>query len=289
MLGELFFAASYAREGTPPIAFRRVLTHWVRCALHLGTFRGWMGDTSNPSLQEALALRPSIVTCVVHPYLHSAWPAQRKLAVVAGHHALIRGHLAFLRATASRAIQLADLGEGLRIQVEAPGKFEHEGQLVIGLVQDELHLFSLAFTFGQAGGKRVAFVGAIQGLHSPDALDTYRALTHRMQGLRPRDLLVTAFRAFCLALGFRTILAVSDRERVSGNRYFESRSQVFASYDTAWLENGGIASDDGFFELGALVTHRSAEDIPSRKRAQYRRRYALVADLSAQIARSLPE
>jgi uncharacterized protein len=289
VLGTLFRAASYARPGTEPIAFRHVLAHWLRCASHLDTFRTWMGDAGNPALQEVLALRPSIVTCAVHPYLHSSWPARRKLEAVAGHHALLQGRLAFLRTASSRPIELADLGERLQIQIEAPGKFEHEGQLVMNLAHDELRLYSLAFNFGTAGGKRLAYVGALQGLNSPDALQIYRALTHRMHGLRPRDLLVTAFRALCLALGFRRILAVSDRDRVSSNRYFASSSQVFASYDAAWLENGGVATEEGFFELGACLAPRSADDIPSRKRAQYRRRYALVSDLSAQIARSVPE
>ena len=289
VLGTLFRAASYARPGTAPIAFRHVLSHWWRCAVHLDTFRTWIGDAGNPALQEVLALRPSIVTCAVHPYLHSAWPAQRKLETVAGHYALLQGRLAFLRAASARMIELADLGDGLQIQIEAPGKFEHEGQLVINLVRDQLRLYSLAFTFGHVSGKRVAYIGALQGLHSPDALPIYRVLTHRMHGLRPRDLLVTAFRALCLALGFRRILAVSDHDRVSSNPYFASSSQVFASYDSAWLENGGIVTRDGFFELGACLTPRSAEDIPSRKRAQYRRRYALLTDLSAQIARCVPE
>jgi uncharacterized protein len=288
VLGVLLRAAAHSRTGTAPIGIRRVLAHWCRSACHLETFRTWLGDDSNPALQEALALRPSIVTSVVHPYLNSAWPVQRKLQAIAGHYALLQGRLAFLRAASAHAIELADMGDQLLIQVEAPGKFEHEGQLVINLVRDQVHLYSLAFTLGHADGQRVAYVGALQGLNCPDALKIYRTLTHQMHGLRPRDLLVTSFRVLCQALGFRRILAVSDHARVSSNRYFASSSQVFTSYDAAWLENGGIAVEHGFFELDSCPTSRSSEDIPSRKRAQYRRRYALVAELSGQIGRSVP-
>jgi uncharacterized protein VirK/YbjX len=287
VLGTLFHAASYERPGTAPIGLRHVLTHWCRCAVHLDTFRGWIGDAGNPALQEVVALRPSIVTCVVHPYLHSDWSARRKLETIAGHYALLQGHLAFLRTVSTRAIGLVDAGDGLQIRIEAPGKFEHEGQLVISLVRDPLRLFSLAFTFAVVDGQRVAYVGALQGLSSPDALEIYRSLTHRMHGLRPRDLLVTVFRMLCLALGFRRILAVGDDARVSSNRYFASSSQVLSSYDVAWLESGGVATGHGFFELGAALTPRSAEDIPARKRALYRRRHAMIADLSAQISQSV--
>lgn len=288
MLGILFRAAAFTRPGTSPIGIRKVLTHWLRSTAHLETFRCWIGDDRNPALQEVIEARPSILVSLLHPYLHSAWQSRQKLEVIASHYALLQGRLAFLRATSTRAIELARMGDGLHIQLEAPGKFEHEGQLVISLAHDRSCLYSLAFTLGEAHGQWMAYVGALQGQHSPDALQTYRELTHRMHGLRPRDLLVTAFREFCQALGIRKILAVSDGTRVCSNRYFEASSRVFASYDAAWLESGGVATENGFFELDACLTPRSHEDIPSRKRAQYRRRYALVAELAEQIARNVP-
>lgn len=288
MLGILFRAAAFTRPGTSPIGIRKVLTHWLRSTAHLETFRCWIADDRNPALQEVIDVRPSILVSVLHPYLHSAWPSRRKLEVIAGHYALLQGRLAFLRATSTHAIELADMGDRMHIRLEAPGKFEHEGQLVISLADDRSCLYSLAFTLGYAGGQRMAYVGALQGQHGPDTLQTYRDLTHRMHGLRPRDLLVTAFRELCQDLGIRKILAVSDESRVCSNRYFASSSRVFASYDAAWLENGGVAAENGFFELDACLTPRGHEDIPSRKRALYRRRYALVAELAAQILRKVP-
>jgi hypothetical protein len=41
--------------------------------------------------------------------------------------------------------------------------------------------------------------------------------------------------------------------------------------------------DDAFFELSPRFVPRSAKDIPSRKRAQYRRRYAMVDAIAQQI------
>ena len=159
----------------------------------------------------------------------------------------------------------------------------------MNLVHERLRLYSLAFTLGRVGGDRVAYVGALQGLNSPCALPMYRSLTRRMHGLRPRDLLLTVFRLFCMALGIGRVLAVSDQNRISSNRYFVSSSQVLSSYDVAWCENGGVATEGGFFELDTGLLQRSAEDIPARKRAQYRRRYALVAELAGQITKRVAE
>ena len=289
MLGTLFRAVASPRPGAARVGLRHVLAHWCRCAAHLNTFRSWVGDASNPALQQAIAVRPSIMTCVVHPYLHASWSAQRKLEVINGHYALLQGRLEFLRAADSHAIGMVDMENRLQLQIEAPGPFEHEGQLVVSLVREQLHLYSLAFTLGRVGGDRVAYVGALQGLNSPYALQMYRSLTHRMHGLRPRDLLLTVFRLLCTTLGIGRVFAVSDQNRICSNRYFVSSLQVLSSYDVAWCENGGVATEGGFFELDTGLLQRNAEDIPSRKRAQYRRRYALLDELSGQITQRIAE
>ena len=280
----LLQGAAHARPGTQSVGLRRTLTHFLRCSRHLETFRDWYGNPARPALQEALALRPALVMCAVHPYVNAAWRIERRLAVLSGHYALLKGPLAFLRFRPPASIDLADVGEGLRIGLDKPGGFEHEGELNINLFSGRQRLYSLAFTLAQVGDVRVAYVGGLQGWHSDEALETYRLLTHRLHGLRPRDLLVAAFRMLCSGLGVARILAVADSHRTSSCAFFETRTQVYASYDSAWLDSGGTtAPEDGFFELGTTLVHRSADDTPARKRAQYRRRYALLDALSLQI------
>lgn len=145
----------------------------------------------------------------------------------------------------------------------------------------------LAFTLGDIAGQRVAYVGALQGLRSPDALEIYRQLTHQLHGLRPRDLLLTAFRRFGLALEVTRILAVDDSHRVSSNGYFAASGQVLSSYDEIWTESGGIATSGGFFELGPVTGRRESSAVPARKRALYRRRYEMLDALDGQIDASV--
>jgi uncharacterized protein VirK/YbjX len=104
-----------------------------------------------------------------------------------------------------------------------------------------------------------------------------------MHGLRPRDLLVTAFRLLCGSVGVARILAISDSKRICSNSYHSPGEEVFSSFDRAWIECGGVRMDDAFFELSPRFVPRSAKDIPSRKRAQYRRRYAMVDAIARQI------
>ncbi len=130
----------------------------------------------------------------------------------------------------------------------------------------------------------MADVGALQGYRGDEALGIYRHLTPGLHGLRPRDLLLAAFRALCSGLGTTRILAVGDRHRVCDSGYFRFDRNLDRSCDAAWAEHHGACRPDGFFELPVVVERRSREAIPTPERAEYRRRYEMLARLGADIA-----
>lgn len=284
VLKRLVDAASYSHPGAKKPSLRRTATHFARCAFHLEAFRDWFGDLANPALQEALALRPSLIMCVIHPYLNTDWGFEQKLEKISEHYRLVSERFGILRFIPPAFIALADIGEGIQIRLHKYVYDEHEGELTLSLYRGDLLLYSLTFTLGQIDAELVAYAGGLQGLRSPEALEIYRSLTHNMHGLRPRDLCVTAFRLLCRSLGVKRILAISDRKRVCANSYHNSGTQIVSSIDEAWVECGGVALDDAFFELSPGFAQRAAADIPSRKRAQYRRRYAMIDVMAQQIS-----
>jgi uncharacterized protein VirK/YbjX len=235
-------------------------------------------------LQETLAQRPSLIMCVIHPYLDADWRFEQKLEKISQHYRLLSGRLGILRFIPPAFIALADLGGDIQIRLHKYVYTEHEGELTISLHRRDLRLYSLTFTLGQIDAQLVAYAGVLQGMASAEALAIYRSLTHRMHGSRPRDLLVTAFRLLCCSLGVSRILAISDRKRVCSNSYLNPGTPILSSFDNAWIECGGIAVDDAFFELSPRLVQRSSRDTPSRKRAQYRRRYAMIDAVAQQIS-----
>ncbi len=287
VLMRLLHAASFEHPGMKKRALRQTATHFARCAFHLGAFRGWYGDPTNPALQETLAQRPSLIMCVIHPYLNVDWRFEQKLEKISEHYRVLNGRLDILRFVPPAFIALADLDGDIQIRLHKYVYAEHEGELTISLFRRDLRLYSLTFTLGRIGVQLVAYAGALQGMGGSEALAIYRSLTRRMHGLRPRDLLVTAFRLLCCSLGVARILAISDRKRVCSNAYHNSGTPILTSYDTEWIECGGVAVDDAFFELSPRLVQRSARNTPSRKRAQYRRRYAMIDAIAHQIGDSV--
>lgn len=283
----LLRAASYHRPGTERVPMRSRLAHLLRCLAQMETFRTWFGDPSNPGLQEAFERRPSLAVFAVHPYVNIDWTAARKLAVIAGHYEMLHGAWSVLRLAPEASLLLATAPGGVEVRIGKLDRFAHEGELTLSLFDGETRLYTLVFTLGRLHEQPIAYVGGLQGFHHADALEIYHTLTQRMHGLRPRDLLLTLFRTLCGCLPVDRILAVSDRRRVASSIYFDSSTQVFTSYDSVWHENGGTPADEGFFELTPGVVRRSAADVPARKRALYRRRYAMLDALVAQIQASM--
>ena len=284
LLWQLLKVAREANPGTSPRVFWRILKLLSHKLRWLGPLHSWHSDASNPALREMLERRPSLVLAVGRPYINDRWPVPRRLDAIWEHYSLLRGPLGFLRFDPGAQLLLASVETEvmpLQVVLDKPSWFACEGELAVNLYSGEQRLYSLAFSLGSDGGERVAYIGALQGLGDARALEIYRSLTHGTHGLRPRDLLLAVFRMLCSELGVVRIRAVSDDYSACRSSYFDKK--IPSSYDSAWIDHDGAPDGGGFYELAPRVSRRPHESIPSRKRAQYRRRYRMFDSLEQQI------
>jgi len=87
------------------------------------------------------------------------------------------------------------------------------------------------------------------------------------------------------ACGAEAIAAVGDTTHVFRSlRYRHSKGdKFFASYSEFWLSLGGEEQTDGCFTLPRQMERKALEEIASKKRAEYRRRYTLLDSLKEQV------
>lgn len=275
--------------GLSPRSLWRALRLFVGKMRWLPLVRPWYSDTSNPALLQILRLRPDIVCAADRPYINTTWTPRERLNAIQRHYRLIRGRLTFLGFAPGEQLRIGSVdldGGALDIVLDKPDWFVHEGEVTLSLFRGGLRLYSLVFLLGCQDGRRVAYIGALQGMGDANALAIYRDLTHTLHGLRPRDLLINTLRMLCAEVGIERILAVSDAHSMGSSDYF-SREKPQTTYDVAWLDHRGVDLGDGFFELPAGQVRRPHEQIPSRKRAQYRRRYEMLDALKAQMGAAL--
>lgn len=155
---------------------------------------------------------------------------------------------------------------------------------------DGRRLFNMAFGFVDAATLLIASVQGGERGAAPcmgdlryDLRDDLRALTKACHGLRPAPLLLACLQCVAARWGIRELLGIDPTAHVKG-RWNQRRQRLRFGYRELWAEHGGTWSGDAYWTLPLATHERPHEDIPSHKRALYRRRYALLDALRSAIA-----
>lgn len=246
---------------------------------------------ANGGFERVLARRPETIGVLVWPYVCLSWDASTRLARIGDHWAAVEAlapALNFPPDDEYALLDLADVMPGLRVVLDQPKWLMREGQAVLNLFVDETRVFSLVFSL-RMEDTLTACIGAIQGRSIEGARDTYKAMTHALHGMRPRDFLIDLFRALCRAIGVSRIYAIADTKRHHRSPYFGNKfaEQVTMDYDEIWRDRGGEPLNVDFFVLPVDATQRNVEEIPSKKRSMYRKRYEMLAQTDAALSRAL--
>jgi len=159
-------------------------------------------------------------------------------------------------------------------------KFEREGELTLGLYDENgERYYSLSFSISVSGGKSEAIIGCVQG---STPLPVIKAITKSIEGVRPQTLLVYLLRVFCQHYKIDRLLAVSSNAQVYFNT--NKKHQIRFDYNKHWSDLGGRKVDDCFYEIPLLNLKKGEDQIPSKKRASYLRRYSLLDNLYHEVA-----
>ena len=253
---------------------------------------------SSPEFNGIISVTSDIVLMIEGPYINKAWNVAQRLDRIANHYELLVSLstklLAVDRTNPLTLANLSMISNGSRIVIDRAPWFKREGELVLNLFKGELRVASIAFIFGIHDGAPTIFIGAVQGIHSgvstEESLLVYKNLTKDFEGLRPRSLLLDILKTIGNTLGIRKILAVADENRQHRHEYFGvvEASKLATNYNTIWIEHGGSQSVvPGFYEIPLQIVRREPDEIPSRKRAMYRRRYEILDGIEREIANSV--
>ncbi|HEV3431099.1 MAG TPA: DUF535 family protein [Paraburkholderia sp.] len=257
---------------------------WLYAGLNPGTGRIWIRALTDIPLLAAAARRDRrFAEKPFHGFGRAKLDAQTRASLIAGHYASMSRLLGdrwlerlYVR---GESIVLASC-EQFSIVAREVTRCKREGLLSIAL-RDEQSGADLAWAtvvFEQDAQCRTGmFIGGLQG-PAGEYRERVRAVTRACDGLRPKAAVIEALCAMGRELGLARIVAVARAAHISSANDMQFR----ADYDAFWLELGGVPVDDGY-ALPMNLPHRAIEDVPSNKRAAFRRRQALIADMAAQI------
>lgn len=131
------------------------------------------------------------------------------------------------------------------------------------------------------------WIGAMQGPNVEDSKEFVKLVTKKCFGYRTKNLILYCLQTFTRSLDIERIFAVTNKGYYANNHLRLDR-KLKTSFSDFWEEVGGIPTDDKrFFELPLFENRKSAEEIPTRKRALYRKRFALLDEIEQQISESM--
>ena len=174
-------------------------------------------------------------------------------------------------------IVLTQLTEDLRLSLSINHIDPFEGYFSINIRnQNNERVYDASFTFLSPNKLLIA---SIQGPSSDNAQELVKQATKALHGMRPMFMLVNGFKM--LAEKWRCEL-VGIPHKAQGKYRLSARSKILFNYDEFWQENQGEYRHN-YWQLPLHIERKQLEDIASKKRSMYRKRYEMLDQMALDI------
>lgn len=131
------------------------------------------------------------------------------------------------------------------------------------------------------------WIGAMQGPNVENAKDLVKKVTRRCHSYRTKNFILHVTQEVAKALGLVHIYAVTNYGYYA-NTHMRMEKKLKTSFTDFWEESGGHPCEDKrFYELPMTEARKTMEEIPTRKRNYYRKRYALLDEVDASVAEKI--
>lgn len=161
----------------------------------------------------------------------------------------------------------------VEVTLQYDERMRFEGQLTLKLLVDQVEVYYIHLLFSED----TIWVGGLQGMKG--ALDLNKWLTKASNGLRPQNFLFYCLTVLAQRFNISHIKGVTNAYHVYQNEK-KSQQKIAFSYDSFWQELGGQPDTAVWFDLPLIYQRKSLDEIGSKKRGQYRKRYELMDEIA---------
>ncbi|MBR0572681.1 DUF535 family protein [Pasteurella atlantica] len=237
----------------------------------------------NPHLIEVLNTYPNYSYPVAHRFLDKRFNATERLNSMCENLTFLPnklselGHRPLWEEEINFGEVIADFDLRLKINEFQP----MEGYWNLELYHKPSEQLIYLLTFGEI--KQGLLIGVIQGPNQEGSKEIVKQLTKKCHGLRPAYLMVDAMKLFTQVLGYPSLFGIPQKYQ-NKSRFVRSK-RFIVDYDAIFRESNGVLND--YWELPLNVESKNLEDIPSKKRSMYRKRYAMLQQLQLSMKEKL--
>lgn len=232
----------------------------------------------HPELHSLLQARPNYSYPLVHRFLDKRFSRQQRLDTICDNLTFLPEKLTAcgLPALWEQPILLGSIAEEFEIYLNINEHQPMEGYWALELRQKSTNQLIYLLTFGKVN--TALLIAVVQGANTDNAKDLVKQLTKQCHGLRPAYLMVELMKILTKALGYDTLCGIPHKYQ-NKSRFVQSKRYV-VDYDAIFRESGGILQD--YWHL-PLVLDTNLDDVPSKKRSMYRKRFAMLEQFAQQI------
>ena len=240
-----------------------------------------------PELKPVLELCPAILEKPFSPYVCADWGITERFEQIEHHFTYLKNtfgnntHLFFHKNSYPLFSFNSIENEHYTFEV-FPG-YQCEGSIGLRIVDsDRNEIYTTSIHLSGSDEPSIT-IGAIQGPN--DTIDDRQkkivTLTKTLHGLRPKALMVEAIYMFAHALNIKTIRGIRNNAHIYQSEKFSDakRKSVHFDFDELWQEYQGTVESERFYRLPETPGRKVIEDLKSKKRSMYRKRYAWLDEI----------
>ena len=271
---------------------RRYWVFRIRCVLNRGRMKAlWDYFHSTPLLVKIADQYPFVYEQPQRAFFYHRSTFEERAELVEAHFAFLAERLredVLLSLYREETFPLWD-GPELDGKPLALSLFYEPGQRKEGILSVMLRLadqplYQMIFWLApDKEGETALWIGAMQGPNMDDAREIVKKATKFGHAYRTKNLILYATQAVARSLGVAHIYAVTN-EGYYTNNHLRMDKKLKTDFSEFWREAGGHETGDSRFdELPLVEPRKTMDEVPTRKRAVYRRRFAMLDELDAAV------
>lgn len=271
--------AIYSDKNGKSYALKR-FRYRLRSWLHANAIKRFEQEVNqHPLMARLLAEHPSFSYPLAHRFLDKRFSTKARFNAIVENLTFLPQKLETLNLPPiwQQPISFGEIIEEFEIRLNINLFQAMEGYWALELIHIPSQKLVYLLTFGKV--KTGLLIGVIQGPNFEGSKEMVKLLTKKCHGLRPAYLMVEAMKALTNVLGYEKLLGIPHKYQ-NKSRFVQSKRYV-VDYDAIFSESAGKLAD--YWELPLSFENKKMEEIESKKRAMYRKRYAMLEELQQRM------
>ena len=295
MIGKIIELGKRIYDTSNPREAHRFAVFLGRCVVHRSTINKLVGFFQQDRLRSAIISKNAFpIEQATRAFFYAGSTIKERTELIMNHFRIEQENLSdewFVRLNTDDHYKIwksaqEDIDWYASLHM-APGQ-RKEGLLSLDMHADGILLYQIMFWFNRDKTGAVSmWIGAMQGPNVADAKEVIKDITKRSHRYRTKNLILYMTMAVARSFGCKHIYAVSNEGYYAMNHVRRDR-KLKTDFGDFWEEAGGHKTEDPrFYEVPLVEPRKTMEEVPTRKRAVYRKRFAFQDDVDAQIAANM--